>query len=261
MKIRTVDAFTNKPFSGNPAGVLISEQPLEESLMQKIANEMNHAETAFLYPIDGGYKLRWFTPTVEAQLCGHATLATAHILFEEEFVSQNTVIKFQTASGELTATKRGDFIELDFPAIKTEKKEVDPLIPEAIGEKILNASYDVKGYWIVEVENEEIVRRINPDFKLLAKIEALVIVTGKSSTSKYDFVSRVFVPAWGIDEDPVTGAAHCALTVYWAQKLDKKELSAYQASKRGGELKLRLEGDRVKLIGQAVATLKGKLLL
>jgi PhzF family phenazine biosynthesis protein len=259
MTIRTVDAFTSKPFSGNPAGVLITEQPLEENIMQKIANEMNHAETAFLYPIDSGYRLRWFTPAVEAQLCGHATLASAHVLFQEGYVREDSVIRFQTASGELTAVKKGDFIELDFPTLTTEKKTADAYITEAIGAPVINSSFNNKGYWILEVENEEAVRKINPDLKALTVADALIIVTGKATNSPYDFVSRVFVPAWGIDEDPVTGAAHCALTPYWSEKLGKTELFAFQASKRGGELRLRLAYNRVKLLGQAITTLKGEL--
>jgi PhzF family phenazine biosynthesis protein len=259
MKITTVDAFTNKPFSGNPAGVCITEKPLDQALMQKIANELNLAETAFVYPIDKGFHLRWFTPTTEVQLCGHATLATSHALWEQKILSGDQTARFQTLSGELTAIKRENFIELDFPAIPTEKRLLDDYIKEALNVDVKNSAYNEKGFWIAEVENEETVRRIKPDLKLITKTNSVFIVTAKSGSSKYDFVSRVFVPAFGIDEDPVTGAAHCGLALYWNKILGKNEFTAYQASQRGGELKLKLAGDRVKLIGEAITVLNGNM--
>jgi len=258
MKITTVDAFTNKPFSGNPAGVCITDKPLEAELMQKIAGELNLAETAFLYPSGSGYHLRWFTPATEVKLCGHATLASAHVLWEQNHLPLEKAAIFKTLSGELRALKKDRFIELDFPAIPTSDRNTDGYILEAVREKVIHSSYNEAGYWIVEMENEEVVRRLNPDLRLITKTNAVFIVTGKSLDPRYDFVSRVFVPAFGIDEDPVTGAAHCALTPYWSNKLNKSAMTAFQASKRGGELKLVLEGDRVKLIGEAVTVLRGE---
>lgn len=259
MKITTVDAFTNKSFSGNPAGVVVLDKPGEKDLMQRIANEMNLAETAFLYPHNDGYHLRWFTPETEVQLCGHATLASAKVLYERGYLPPEKQAIFYTLSGKLIAEKKGDWIELDFPAINLEKIEIPQFLRDGLGVEIMEVHSHESGYLIVEVEDESIVRGLKPDFNKLVEGRSLIIVTTKSDSRDFDFISRVFAPAFGINEDPVTGAAHCCLTPYWSKKLNKKEFTAFQASKRGGLLRLRLEENRVKLIGQAVIMLEGTL--
>ncbi|HYG38036.1 MAG TPA: PhzF family phenazine biosynthesis protein [Cytophagales bacterium] len=259
MKITTVDAFTNKPFSGNPAGVVVLEKPAEEVLMQNIASEMNLAETAFLYPLKDGFHLRWFTPQMEVKLCGHATLASAHVLWEKGYLPKTKQAVFHTLSGKLIAKKKEDWITLDFPAIFLQKAETPEFLKEGLGVEIIEVYAHESGYLIVGVENENIVRELNPDFNKLTEAGSLVIVTTKSSYEEFDFISRVFAPAFGINEDPVTGAAHCCLAPYWSEKLGKRDFVAYQASKRGGLLKLRLEGNRVKLTGQAISVLEGEL--
>jgi PhzF family phenazine biosynthesis protein len=254
-----VDAFTDLPFRGNPAAVCLLDAPRSDAWLQDVGREMNLSETAFLVPRGDGFDLRWFTPAVEVDLCGHATLASAHALWETGRLAPHEIARFHTRSGLLTATRRGGVIELDFPA--------DPAIPEppptglrdALGVELLaveKGQYD----YLVEVENESVLRAIVPDFALLAKLPARgVAVTSRSASPQYDFVSRFFAPAAGIDEDPVTGSAHCALAPYWGARLGKTELVAYQASARGGVLHLRLAGERVLIAGHAITVLRGEL--
>ena len=259
LRITQVDSFTNRPFAGNPAGVCILPKAADESWMLKVAGEMNLAETAFLVPRRDGYDLRWFTPTVEVDLCGHATLASAHVLWEEGHLQPSAQARFHTKSGLLTADRREPWIELNFPATPAKPAEAPPGLNEALGAKARFVGLSKFDY-LVELEDEAAVRTLDPDLGAIARVPARgVIATARADKGKYDFVSRFFAPQSGVPEDPVTGSAHCALAPYWSGKLGKKELMAYQASARGGELQLRLEGDRVVLGGQAVTVLRCEL--
>ena len=255
-----VDAFASRPFSGNPAGVCVLPAPRDERWMQDVAAEMNLAETAFLHPENEGYRLRWFTPTVEMALCGHATLASAHVLWEDGDLKADAQARFHTKSGLLTADRRDGLIELDFPATPASAAPPPTGLVEAVGAKaqfVGRSKFD----YLVEIASESAVRRLNPDLTAIACVAARgVIVTSRADqNSEYDFVSRFFAPQSGVPEDPVTGSAHCALAPYWSAKLGKNELRAFQASPRGGELRLRLVGDRVRIGGQAVTVLRGEL--
>jgi PhzF family phenazine biosynthesis protein len=230
--------------------------------MQHVAREMNLSETAFLVErADGGYDLRWFTPAVEVALCGHATLASAHVLWESGRVPAEEQVRFFTKSGRLTADQKdGCWIELDFPAKPEAPAPEPPGLIDALG---VRANYIGKNLfdYIVEVASEQVVRGIQPDFGRLAALPVRgVIVTSRSSDESFDFVSRFFAPACGVNEDPVTGSAHCCLAPFWAARLCKPEMLAYQASARGGVVRVRVSGDRVKLGGQAVTVLRGELL-
>jgi PhzF family phenazine biosynthesis protein len=257
--IMQVDAFANAPFTGNPAAVCVLAEPAGEDWMQSIASEMNLAATAFLVPHKDGFHLRWFTPTAELDLCGHGTLASAHVLWEENYLKSDGTIHFYTQSGVLTAQHNGSWITLNFPA-----DPVHTIVPpdgllEALG---VSASYvgHGKAYCLVEVASEEIVRQITPNFAQLKAVELRgVIVTSQASSPEYDFVSRFFAPRVGIDEDTVTGSAHCSLAPYWSQKLGRETLIGYQASKRGGLVHVQLQDDRVLLGGQAITVMKGLL--
>lgn len=260
LTITQVDAFTNKPFAGNPAAVCVLPEARDSKWMHDVAREMNLAETAFLVKQEDGYQLRWFTPTVEVDLCGHATLASAHVLWETGQLRPDERARFHTRSGLLTAARQGDWIELDFPAKKEESAIAPPHLIEALGVKPKYIGKNAFDY-LVEVESEEILREIAPNHSLLRMIPVRgVIVTSRPSTTEYDFVSRFFAPGSGIDEDPVTGSAHTALGPYWAGRLGKTEFQAYQASARGGHLRVTVRGDRVLLGGQAVTVLRGELL-
>jgi PhzF family phenazine biosynthesis protein len=260
LTITQVDAFTSEPFSGNPAAVCILPEERDATWMQNVAREMNLAETAFLVPRSDGYGLRWFTPTVEVDLCGHATLASAHVLWETSRLATAETARFHTRSGLLTAARRGDWIELDFPATPDVPIEAPPGLAEALGASPLYVGQGRFDY-IVELEGEEAVRGLRPDFGRLGKIGGRgVIVTSRSASADWDFVSRFFAPAFGIDEDPVTGSAHCCLAPFWSRRLDKNTFLARQVSARGGVLKVELRGDRVGLGGQAVTVLRGELL-
>jgi PhzF family phenazine biosynthesis protein len=259
-RITQVDAFTAKPFAGNPAAVCILKEAADEEWMQNVAREMNLSETAFLYPLEGEFSLRWFTPSVEVGLCGHATLASAHVLWEEGHLAQTQQARFRTKSGLLTAELKGDWIELDFPALRVEAVNPPPGLIEALGVEALYVRKNKFDY-LVEVGSEETVRNVRPNNTLLRLIEARgIIVTSRSASPQFDFVSRFFAPGSGIDEDPVTGSAHCALGPYWEERLQKSEFVAYQASLRGGVVRVRVEGGRVMLGGQAVTVLRGELL-
>ncbi len=254
-----VDAFTDRPFSGNPAGVCVVPEPQDERWMQNVAREMNLSETAFLYRQDDGYNLRWFTPAVEVDLCGHATLASAHILWEVGYLEPAEQARFHTRSGLLTADRKGDWIEMNFPAQPEEPASASPGLIEALGipvKYIGKSKFD----YLVEVESEEIVRSAKPDFSLLTTVPVRgVIVTSLASSKDYDFVSRFFAPKVGVNEDPVTGSAHCTLSPFWSKRLGRDELVGYQASERGGVVRVRLDGGRVNLGGQAVTVLHGEL--
>ncbi len=258
MRLLQIDAFTSQAFRGNPAAVCLLDREREERWMQDVAAEMNLSETAFLLRRDDGdYGLRWFTPAVEVALCGHATLASAHALYEEHGLAS---ARFHTKSGLLTADRTGDTIELDFPATLEQPSDAPEGLLEALG--ISAPSYVGRNRFdfLVEVASEDEVRALLPNHTRLGRIPVRgVIVTSRSASPEFDFVSRFFAPGSGIDEDPVTGSAHCCLTPYWSAKLGRTEMTAYQASRRGGVVRVRLAGDRVKLGGNAVTVLRGEL--
>jgi PhzF family phenazine biosynthesis protein len=259
-EIFQVDAFTNRPFAGNPAGVCILERPAEAKWMQNVALEMNLSETAFLVKQSDGFDLRWFTPAAEVELCGHATLASTHTLWETGLLKPEEQARFHTLSGLLTAEKKGDWIEMNFPVKLETPVEPPPGLAAALGTPSIYTGQN-KFDLLVEVEQESTVRNLQPDISQLARLPVRgIIVTSRAnlgqSEQDFDFVSRFFAPAVGIAEDPVTGSAHTCLGPYWGKKLGKKEMLAYQASRRGGVLRLRLEGERVIIGGQAVTVLQ-----
>jgi predicted PhzF superfamily epimerase YddE/YHI9 len=257
--ITVVDAFTDRLFAGNPAAICLLPAPREPDWMQDVAREMNLSETAFLDPGGDGFNLRWFTPAVEVELCGHATLASAHVLWETGRLEPAATARFHTLSGLLTAERRGEWIELDFPANPAAAVEPPAGLVDALGAEPLFVGKSRFDY-LLELASEEVVRGVEQDSRRLAKLGVRgVIVTARASAGVYDFVSRFFAPGSGVDEDPVTGSAHCTLGPYWAPKLGKTDLLAYQASARGGVVQVRLAADRVKLGGQAVTVLRGQL--
>jgi PhzF family phenazine biosynthesis protein len=259
INIYQVDAFTDKPFGGNPAAVCILPELRDEVWMQNVAREMNLSETAFLLQRADGFDLRWFTPAVEVKLCGHATLASAHILWETGILNPGEEARFHTLSGLLTAERQGDWIEMNFPATPAKQVSAPPQLIQALAVKPKFIGKNVFDY-LIEVESEEEVRNVNPEFATLKELGVRgVMVTSLSGSSRYDFVSRFFAPGAGIDEDPVTGSAHCCLGPYWSQRLGKEKFMAYQASERGGIMRVRVAGDRVYLGGQAVIVLTGEL--
>jgi predicted PhzF superfamily epimerase YddE/YHI9 len=259
LSIIQVDAFTERPFAGNPAAVCVLPAAAEAAWMQAVAREMNLSETAFLVRRDDGYDLRWFTPTVEVDLCGHATLASAHVLWEDGHLPPDAPARFWTRSGLLTAERQGAWIELDFPAKPQAPAEVPPGLAEALGAVPRYVGRNAFDY-VVESESEAGLRALTPDFAALRAIPVRGIsVTSRADTAGYDFVSRFFAPASGIDEDPVTGSAHCCLGPLWAERLGRCELLAYQASARGGVVRVRVGDGRVYLGGQAVTVLRGEL--
>ena len=255
-----VDAFTDEPFAGNPAAVCLLPEARDDEWMQSVAAEMNLSETAFLVREGDGYRLRWFTPTVEVELCGHATLASSHVLWETGALKASEQARFQTQSGMLTAERRGEWIELDFPATPEQPAVAPAELEAALGAKAVYTGKTRFDY-MVEVESEMTVRGLRPDMARLAEFPVRgVMVTSRASSPGWDFVSRFFGPQTGVAEDPVTGSAHCCLGPYWAKKLGKTEFVAFQASPRGGLVRVRLEGDRVRLGGKAVTVLRGELL-
>ncbi|MCU1348172.1 MAG: phenazine biosynthesis protein PhzF family [Acidobacteria bacterium] len=260
MRLLQIDAFADAPFRGNPAAVCLLDRERDSAWMQNVAMEMNLSETAFLLPVDGGFSLRWMTPTVEVDLCGHGTLASAHALWEEGILPESEAARFHTRSGLLTATRNGDWIELDFPAKAAEPIDAPEGLLEALGNPHAVFIGRNKFDYLVEVDSEEVVRAMQPNHARLRTMTVRgVIVTSRATTPGYDFISRFFAPGSGIDEDPVTGSAHCCLGPYWASRLGRTEFVAYQASTRGGVVRVRLEGDRVKLGGRAVTVLRGEL--
>jgi PhzF family phenazine biosynthesis protein len=258
LKIFQVDAFTNRPFGGNPAAVVPLEIWLDDNAMLKIAAENNLSETAFFVKEDDSYHIRWFTPTVEVNLCGHATLASSHVIFNE-LKLEDSFIQFRSErSGLLGVDKNGDKLVLDFPAYPMTEIEQSDVLAQAVG-KVPMKVWESQGNMVfLRLESEEDVRGLEPDFHALAKSEYdEVIVTAPGDDC--DFASRMFAPRIGIPEDPVTGAIHCSLIPYWAEQLGKDMLFARQVSKRGGELFCELAGDRVRIGGNAVTYLKGEI--
>ncbi|AFY59989.1 PhzF family phenazine biosynthesis protein [Synechococcus sp. PCC 6312] len=258
-----VNAFTNRPFSGNPAAVCLLPEERDQAWLQGVAAEMNLSETAFLLPQGQDYQLRWFTPTVEVDLCGHATLASAYVLLSQQLVPPDQPITFQTRSGPLMARQTDNGLELDFPIQLITPSECPELVLRGLGITVAHLNFagkTPKNYFIELDANT--LRGLQPNFPILAQVPCLgVIVTAKSDVSEADFISRFFAPAAGIDEDPVTGSAHCSLYPYWSEKLGKQQLTGFQASGRGGWVTVRGEGNRVYLGGQAVLIWQGELLV
>jgi predicted PhzF superfamily epimerase YddE/YHI9 len=259
-RIVQVDAFADRPFAGNPAAVCILNGPKDVSWMQDVALEMNLSETAFLVREAEGFHLRWFTPTVEVDLCGHATLASAHVLWEDGHLPPGANARFRTRSGWLSASESGGWITLDFPTNPVDRGCDPGPVARALGVPVVAAGmsrFDL----LAEVETEAVVRSLRPDFTSLGAMSARgVIVTARAESAGFDFVSRFFAPKVGVPEDPVTGSAHCTLGPYWAAKLGRSELVGYQASSRGGVVRVRVEGGRALLAGQAVTVLRGELI-
>ncbi|MHC4847903.1 MAG: PhzF family phenazine biosynthesis protein [Planctomycetota bacterium] len=247
MRIMQVDAFAERPFGGNPAAVCFLEAEADAAWMQAVAAEMNLSETAFLVPRSDGWDLRWFTPGCEVELCGHATLASAHALFETGLA--NSPVTFHTQSGALVCRRVADGIEMDFPATPAE-----PCDPPDVAFEVLEAA---RNGWdlLLRVPDERTVRELDFDFRALAARGVIVTAEGRD----HDFVSRFFAPQVGVPEDPVTGSAHCTLTPFWADRLGRNQMRAYQASARGGEVGVRLAGDRVFLTGRAITVFSGTL--
>lgn len=261
--VTVVDAFADQPFAGNPAGVCILNAPASEEWMKLVAREMNLAETAFLHPMEDGYGLRWFTPAVEVALCGHATLASAHVLWQQGNLQPGEIARFHTLSGLLTAAPDGERIVLDFPArVASEISPPDTLLP-SLGIKqpswVGKNEYD----YLVEVAGEQELRALTPDHTVLSKLPVRgAIVTALADPGKpYDFVSRFFAPGAGVPEDPVTGSAHCALAPYWRSRVGRNSMVGYQASNRGGTVYVTVKGDRVLLGGKAITMMRGMLMV
>ncbi len=261
-EIFQVDSFTGVPFKGNPAGVCILSEPAEERWMQNVAREMNLSETAFLVPRENRYDLRWFTPALEVDLCGHATLASAHILWETERADRNETLRFDTRSGELTAEWKIPLIIMNFPALPDKSVTPPPELMEGLdlGMDIEHVGQNRDDY-IVLLGSEEAVRALKPNFTLLKSLDTRgVMVTSPSAGADYDFISRFFAPGAGVDEDPVTGSAHSCLGPFWADRLGKNKLVGYQASARGGVVHVEVIGDRVEISGEAVTVLRAEIL-
>lgn len=254
-----VDAFSDRAFGGNPAAVCLLHKSRPAKWQQNVAKEMNLSETAFVVPLKTGFGLRWFTPKVEVSLCGHATLAAAHVLWTEGMVAKNLELRFRTKSGMLSASYRAGRIELDFPSRPAKKVKAPAVLQNALGVKpknVVAAADDL----LVEVASESVVRKLKPDLALLSRIKVRGVIVTAKADKKHDFISRFFGPAVGVDEDPVTGSAHCALAPFWGERLGRDVMRGYQASERGGEVEVELVGDRVLLRGDAVTVSRGQLL-
>jgi PhzF family phenazine biosynthesis protein len=261
-RVVQVDAFTDRPFAGNPAAVCVLEQPIPDALMASIAAEMNLAETAFLQRLPGSdeWSLRWFTPELEVDLCGHATLASAHALWESGEAHEDQRLRFHTRSGILTAERRDGWIELDFPALTSTPEAAPEWLEAALGATPVNferSRFDL----LVELADEDTVRTLAPNLMRLAEEPVRGFIVTARAAGAYDFVSRWFGPGAGVMEDPVTGSAHSVLGPYWEPRLGKSEFVAFQASRRGGVIRVAVLGDRVLLSGRAVTTLRGELIL
>jgi PhzF family phenazine biosynthesis protein len=259
LTITQVDAFTDRPFAGNPAAVCVLPAWRDDRWMQDLAREMNLSETAFLVSREDGFDLRWFTPAIEVALCGHATLASAHVLWEEGYLPGDRQARFHTRSGLLTADRAGDWIELDFPSEPASPADPPAGLIAALGVTprfVGRNRFDI----LVEVDREATVRGLQPDMTALRRVPVRgIIVTSAAEGGEFDFVSRFFAPGAGVDEDPVTGSAHCCLGPFWQERLGRSELRAYQASARGGVIRVRVAGSRVSLGGQAVTVMRGEL--
>ncbi|HVT44469.1 MAG TPA: PhzF family phenazine biosynthesis protein [Thermoanaerobaculia bacterium] len=255
-----VDSFTSEPYAGNPAAVCVLERERDDRWMQLVAREMNLAETAFLSRHGDEFSLRWFTPLAEVDLCGHATLAAAHVLWEEGILEPGAEIRFQTRSGLLIARRRSGYIEMNFPSEPATRADVPPGLAEALGATPLFVGRNRLDY-LVELASPEEVLTVKPDFRALARIDVRgFIVTARTVGEDHHFISRYFAPAYGIDEDPVTGSSHCCLGPFWAARLERTEMVGFQASARGGIVHVRLEGERVMLSGHAVTVMRGVIL-
>jgi PhzF family phenazine biosynthesis protein len=253
-----VDAFTQVPYHGNPAAVMLLSAWPADDWLHSVAREIQLSETAFLVPADRGYRLRWFTPTVEVDLCGHATLASAHVVWAAGLVPEESPVEFATRSGRLVCRRNESLIEMDFPSKPAQKCEPPAGLIEALGCEPVEVGRNAFDF-IVRVEDAAVVRNLQPNLKALREIRMRgVIVTAPGDAKGIDFVSRFFAPAVGVDEDPVTGSAHCCLGPYWADILGKTRLNAYQASQRGGEVTVVCLGDRVSLCGHAVSIAAGQ---
>ncbi|MFN2304247.1 MAG: PhzF family phenazine biosynthesis protein [Anaerolineales bacterium] len=260
-KLFQLDAFTSEPFRGNPAAVCLLAGPESKDWMQALATEMNLSETAFLLPENGGWRLRWFTPTMEVDLCGHATLASAMVLFEIHPSLRTQSLNFHTRSGDLRACWMGEAVELDFPAMPLQTLAINPKWIDILGFEPIDGVFS-GDYYLFEATNSEFIRAAKPVMSDLMRLPMPeIIITAKSDVPAYDFISRFFAPQLGVAEDPVTGSAHCLLTPYWAKKLGKLELNAYQASARGGELHLHLVEERVHITGAAKFIFEADLLV
>ncbi len=258
MRVWTVDSFADKPFNGNPAGVVIFEEYPSDDILSKIANELNLSETAFIKPIGKDhFHLRWFTPTVEVELCGHATLAASHILFQQDMIGGDQII-FDSLSGPLHVSKSDNEITLNFPLQQTGPSINISIYKKIFTEEIVNVTraYDDV---LVEFASENALRKLEVDIEKIKAIDCRGLIVTARSNEKFDFISRFFAPRVGVNEDPVTGSAHCKLAHYWQQKLNKSELIGYQASKRGGVVKMRVEKNRVFLTGSTVTVLVGNM--
>jgi PhzF family phenazine biosynthesis protein len=254
-----IDAFTAEPFRGNPAAVCLLERPVTDAWRQAVALEMNLSETAFVERAGDGFRLRWFTPTVEVDLCGHATLAAAHALWETGWLDAAETARFQTRSGMLTARRDGNQIEMDLPAEPPRAAAVPAGVEAALGVAAVAAGRNRFDLFI-EVADEAAVRGAAPDFRALRQVDARgVVITSRAAGADADFVSRFFGPNVGVDEDPVTGSAHCGLGPWWAERLGRDELMGFQASARGGLVRVKVRGERVLLAGAAVTVLRGQL--
>jgi PhzF family phenazine biosynthesis protein len=258
--LHLIDAFADGAFTGNPAAVVLLDAPPQDRWMQQLAMEMNQAETAFLIPRDDGYSLRWFTPRSEVDLCGHATLASAHYLWEQHHLDAAAPARFHTRSGVLTATRSPDeSITLDFPAIESRPATPPADLESALGtivREVVDGDFDL----LCLLESAEDVRAVTPDLGAIARWKTRgVVITAAGDRAGIDFISRCFFPALGVPEDPVTGSAHCALVPYWNKRTGMTMLTGYQASARGGTVRCELRGDRVKLTGRAVTTLRGRI--
>lgn len=260
MQLFQVDSFADEVFGGNPAAVCLLGGPAEPAWMQSVASEMNLSETAFVEPRGAGYGLRWFTPVAEVDLCGHATLASAHVLYETGLVPTSEPVRFDSVSGPLLARREDGLLVLDFPARRAEPAPPPAGLLPALGITSVDWSGVGEDDIMVVLGREEDVTGLRPDTVTLARLETRgVIVTAPASRPGADFVSRFFAPAVGIAEDPVTGSAHCTLAPYWAERLGRASLTGYQASARGGTVRVRLAGDRVLLAGRAVTVFTGQL--
>ncbi|MCW3099464.1 MAG: phenazine biosynthesis protein PhzF family [Chthonomonadaceae bacterium] len=254
-----VDAFTNRIFGGNAAAVCVLSEPCDSLWMQHLARETHLPATVFLWPQETGYSIRWFTPSQELSLCGHGTLAAAHTLWTEGYVPAGQAIALHYQAGELTAERNGEWIEMDFPATRVTPSPAPTNLLQGLGIAPCYVGRSAHSY-LVELNSESEVRGLMPDIAAFAQLDtARVIVTGRATGAGFDFVSRFFAPGLGIAEDAVTGSSHCVLAPYWAERLDKKDMVGYQASARGGIVRVRVQGDRVTLGGQAVTVVRGEL--
>jgi len=265
LTLMTIDAFTAEPFRGNPAGVCFLDGPRPDAWMQQVACEMNLSETAFLLREGDAWRLRWFTPATEVPLCGHATLASAHALWSTGRLGETEEVRFETRSGRLVARRDGEAIAMDFPALPVVPSELPEPIRQALGATPVSVARTHRAQEqnsVVELDSERVVRELKPDLAPLRTFSDGVIVTARaaSASSGYDFVSRYFAGFYGIDEDPVTGSAHCSLAPFWAERLGRNELTGFQCSTRGGTVHCTLRGDRVLLGGRAVTVMRGELL-